>query len=86
MQPFTYRTALEQRRLLRARLDVYQRIIDECYQQAKALLVRHRDALDRLIRALLERETLDEKEILEVTGLPPAPALESARVAAATHE
>jgi cell division protease FtsH len=63
-----------------------QRIIDECYQQAKALLVRHRDALDRLIRALLERETLDEKEILEVTGLPPAPALESARVAAATHE
>ena len=27
--------------------------------------------------ALLARETLDEQEILEVTGLPPAPALET---------
>jgi cell division protease FtsH len=26
---------------------------------------------------LLSRETLDEQEILEVTGLPPAPALDT---------
>jgi cell division protease FtsH len=63
-----------------------QRIIDECYQQAKKLLVQHRAALDKLVQALLARETLDEKELLEVTGLPPAPALESGRVAAAQRE
>jgi cell division protease FtsH len=28
----------------------------------------------------LERETLDEEEILEVTGLPPAPPLENRKV------
>ena len=33
--------------------------------------------LDALAEALLARETLDEQEILEVTGLPPAPALET---------
>ncbi len=51
------------------------RIIGECHQQAKRLLGQHRRALDALVAALLERETLDEREILEVTGLPPAPAL-----------
>lgn len=33
-----------------------------------------------LITALLERETLDEQEILEVTGLPPAPPLETQKL------
>ncbi len=51
------------------------RIIDGCHAQAKRLLVEHRGALDRLVQALLARETLDEHEILEVTGLPPAPPL-----------
>ena len=31
-------------------------------------------------KALLERETLDEGDILEVTGLPPAPPLENRKV------
>jgi cell division protease FtsH len=52
-----------------------QRIIDECHAQAKRLLVEHRKSLDALVKALLERETLGEQEILEVTGLPPAPEL-----------
>jgi cell division protease FtsH len=52
-----------------------QRIIDECHADAKRLLVQHRKSLDALVRALLERETLGEQEILEVTGLPPAPEL-----------
>jgi cell division protease FtsH len=39
-------------------------------------LREHRAALDALAQALLERETLNEDEILEVTGLPRAPALE----------
>jgi cell division protease FtsH len=62
-----------------------QRIIDESHEQAKRLLQEHRKQLDALVEALLARETLDEREILEVTGLPPAPALENARVAAAAR-
>ncbi len=53
------------------------RIIAESHDEAKRLLSEHRDALDALVKALLERETLDEREILEVTGLPAAPALET---------
>src|SRR4051812_48641437 len=52
------------------------RIINECHESAKALLRQHRKALDALVAGLLERETLGEQEILEVTGLPPAPELE----------
>jgi cell division protease FtsH len=58
------------------------RIINESHDQAKSLLGRYRKQLDALVDALLTRETLDEKEILEATGLPPAPALESGRLPA----
>jgi cell division protease FtsH len=58
------------------------RIIDECHAQARRLLGEHRRALDRLVHALLARETLDEQEILEVTGLPPAPPLRNVPQAA----
>jgi len=57
-----------------------QRIIRECHEEAKKLLIKHRDALDALAEGLLQRETLDENEILEVTGLPPAPALETRKI------
>ena len=57
------------------------RIIEECHQQARRLLTEHRRELDALAAALLERETLDEREILEVTGLPPAPPHPQERVA-----
>ncbi|MES3025548.1 MAG: ATP-dependent zinc metalloprotease FtsH [Pseudomonadota bacterium] len=69
-KPFSEETAR------RIDLEVH-RIINDCYDEAVRLLSKHRKALDALVRALLERETLDEKEILDVTGLPPAPALES---------
>lgn len=59
-----------------------RRIIHECHEEAKRLLGVHRGALDALVAALLERETLGEQEILEVTGLPPAPVLEGAPRAA----
>jgi cell division protease FtsH len=52
-----------------------QKIINACHEQAKRLLAEHRKALDSLVQALLSRETLGEQEILEVTGLRPAPAL-----------
>jgi cell division protease FtsH len=57
-----------------------QRIIRECHEEAKRLLQEHRGALDALAQALLERETLDEEEILEVTGLTRAPAAEGEKV------
>jgi len=52
-----------------------QRIINESHAQATELLTRHRPQLDALVKALLARETLNEQEILQVTGLPPAPEL-----------
>lgn len=52
------------------------RIIHGCHEEAKRLLREHRAALDGLVRALLDKETLTEEEILAATGLPPAPQLE----------
>jgi cell division protease FtsH len=54
-----------------------RRIIAECRDDALRLLRVHRGALDALATALLERETLDEREILTVTGLPPAPPIDT---------
>jgi cell division protease FtsH len=54
-----------------------RKIIADSYEEARRLLSAHRAQLDALAQALLARETLDEKEILEVTGLPPAPPLQT---------
>jgi cell division protease FtsH len=56
------------------------RIIAESHAEALRLLTQHRAPLDALADALLARETLDEREILEVTGLPAAPTLTTARL------
>jgi len=56
-----------------------RRIIDECHAEARRLLGTYRAQLDLLAEALVERETLDEKEILKVTGLPTAPALKESK-------
>ena len=56
------------------------KIIGDCHEEALRLLTKHRGELDVLARALLERESLDEEEILEVTGLPPAPPLENRKI------
>ena len=53
------------------------KIIGDSHEEAKRLLSAHRKQLDALAEALVTRETLNEQEILEVTGLPPAPALET---------
>ena len=53
------------------------KIIHESHEEAKRLLIAHRKELNALADALLARETLNEKEILEVTGLPPARALDT---------
>jgi cell division protease FtsH len=56
------------------------KIIDESHREACRLLRENRGALDKLVEALLDRESLDEREILQVTGLPPAPPLESKKL------
>jgi cell division protease FtsH len=61
-QPFSEHTA-------RAIDEEVHKIINECHDEARRLLREHRSALDALARALLEKETLSEKEIHEVTGL-----------------
>jgi cell division protease FtsH len=49
--------------------DEVKRIADECLHRATRLLEEHRDKLEALARALLEHDSLNEAEILEVTGL-----------------
>ena len=53
-----------------------RRIIGESHQDALRLLGQHRKSLNALAKALLDRETLNEGEILEVTGLTRAPPVE----------
>ena len=47
-----------------------RRIIDECYARAKQILLENRDKLDGIVEALLEKETLDEREAYEAAGVP----------------
>jgi cell division protease FtsH len=62
-----------------------RRIVEECHEEAERLLQQHRDKLDALSRALLEEDSLDEAEILRVTGLEPQPASPGETPAASTH-
>jgi cell division protease FtsH len=51
-----------------------KRLLGEAYERARGILVEHRDALDHLASALLERETLDREEVeLVVAGKPLPP-------------
>ena len=46
------------------------RILSECLDQTREILSEHRDQLDALAVALVERETLDDREIREMFGFP----------------
>ncbi len=46
-----------------------RRIVDECYRRARELLETHKEELEALATALLERESLDAPEIREVVGI-----------------
>jgi cell division protease FtsH len=53
-----------------------KRILGTAFERARQILLEHRDTLDRLAAALLERETLDREQVqLVVDGkpLPPVP-------------
>ena len=47
-----------------------KRIVEECLVDAQRQLAENRPRLDALAQALLRDESLDEQEILQVTGLP----------------
>ena len=49
-----------------------KRIVMEAKATATRILTEHRDQLDKLANALLEKETLDAAEIRELLGMPPA--------------
>ena len=49
--------------------DEVRRIAEESQAEAEKLLSEHRPQLDALAKALLRSDSLDEKEILEVTGV-----------------
>ncbi|MFL5275983.1 MAG: ATP-dependent zinc metalloprotease FtsH [Myxococcales bacterium] len=66
--------------------DEVRRIITESHDEARRLLGDHRRELDALAQALLARETLDEDEVLAVTGLSRAPALDGAKAQEAVVE
>ena len=55
-----------------------RRIAEECQAEAERLLAEHRAQLDALARALLRNDSLDEAEILEVTGISSSQAKEPA--------
>lgn len=51
-----------------------RRIVDECSERARALMIANRDKLDAVAEALLEYETLDRPEFLKIMAgekLPP---------------
>jgi cell division protease FtsH len=48
-----------------------KRIAEECFAEAKRLLEANRSRLDALAQALLRDDSLNEAEILAVTGIKP---------------
>lgn len=47
-----------------------QGILEQCLEQTTQLLLEHRDKLESLATALLQKETLDASEVYQLFGLP----------------
>lgn len=45
-------------------------IVSKCYEKAKKLIVENKDKLDKIANALVEKESLNSKEIFGLLGLP----------------
>jgi len=50
-----------------------RRIISECTERTRALIREHKDKIEKLAEALLEKETLDLQAIIEILGERPFP-------------
>ena len=51
-----------------------RKLADQCHRQALSTLGEHREQLESLAQALLERETLDEVDAYAAAGIPHQPA------------
>jgi cell division protease FtsH len=61
-----------------------KRMLDEAYGRAREIIIDHRDLLERIAAALLERETIDTEDLhLLVKGLPLPPVPPSPTAASA---
>jgi cell division protease FtsH len=65
--------------------DEVRHIVDESHQQVLALLRQNRDKLDALAAALLEHETLDEKDAYAAAGVPRADSPSTDSFSAPAH-
>ncbi len=45
-----------------------RKIIEECYQEAKNILTKHKKELDKVAEALIQHESLDEDEFVKIVG------------------
>ena len=51
-------------------------MLKNAYDQAKDILVQHREALDKIVAFLIERETITGKEFMEILHQVEGTALE----------
>ena len=62
-------------------------LLDGAHEEARTILRTHRETLDRLAAALMEKETLDTPELMEILGdLPPWSGKAPAKARAAARE
>jgi len=63
-----------------------RRFVHEAYERAKQILITHQDALNKLGEVLLEKETLEGKELADLLAqlLPPRPVPAPAKPAASS--
>jgi cell division protease FtsH len=55
--------------------DEVRRLVEQAEEEVTSLVAANRDRLDALVRALMERETLDEADAYEVAGVDRPPPL-----------
>jgi cell division protease FtsH len=58
--------------------DEVRKLIDDAHDEAREILVTHRKTLDRLAQALIEKETLDTPEVMEILSEVPERPLRAA--------
>jgi cell division protease FtsH len=63
-----------------------ERLLKEAEERAAALLTAHRDALDRIVELLLERETIDGDEARAALGEPAAADVARSPEKALSHQ
>lgn len=57
-----------------------RRIVETAYKRTKSLLAEHREDLEKVAQALLEREVLERDEFLEILGLQDKRTVEAAEL------